>query len=133
MPPEILARANSLTPFDVFVSIKPKLEFCTVTNHRFGSSRGAVTLNAAGERPPARPNPGRRCSPWNRDAGKQCYLAFGDTLLMAHINCQPDDKLYITRICYARRNWDQDAVEAELKHRSLEPRTEVGGPRRDSA
>lgn len=63
----------------------------------------------------------------SEDTGKQCYLGFGDTLLTARTSPLPDGKPYITHVGYTLDNWDADAVEAELKRRGLEPRTDMGG------
>ncbi|MGI4877475.1 MAG: VOC family protein [Janthinobacterium lividum] len=63
----------------------------------------------------------------SQDTGKQCYLQFGDTLLTARKTRQPDGKPYIDHICYSLDNWDEDAVETELKRRNLEPRSDMGG------
>jgi catechol 2,3-dioxygenase-like lactoylglutathione lyase family enzyme len=63
----------------------------------------------------------------SEDTGTQCYLGFGDTLLTARKTRQPDGKPYIDHVCYTLDNWDEDAVEAELKRRGLEPRPDMGG------
>lgn len=63
----------------------------------------------------------------SQDTGKQCYLEFGDTLLTARNNSQPDGKPYVTHVCYTLDNWDENAVETELKRRGLQPRTDMGG------
>ncbi len=51
----------------------------------------------------------------------------GDTLLTARKTRSPDGKPYVDHICYTLDNWNEDAVEAELKRRGLEPRPDVGG------
>jgi catechol 2,3-dioxygenase-like lactoylglutathione lyase family enzyme len=61
------------------------------------------------------------------DDGKQCYLEFGQTILLARKTRQPDNKPYVDHICYTLANWDEDKVEAELKRRNLNPRTDLGG------
>jgi catechol 2,3-dioxygenase-like lactoylglutathione lyase family enzyme len=61
------------------------------------------------------------------DDGKQCYLEFGQTILLARKTRQPDSKPYVDHICYTLANWDEDKVEAELKRRNLNPRTDLGG------
>jgi catechol 2,3-dioxygenase-like lactoylglutathione lyase family enzyme len=63
----------------------------------------------------------------SEDTGKQCYLGFGDTLLTARTSPLPDGKPYITHVGYTLDNWNADAVEAELKRRGLDPRTDMGG------
>lgn len=63
----------------------------------------------------------------SEDTGTQCYLEFGDTLLTARKIRQPGAKPFINHICYTLDNWDEDAVEAELRRRGLEPRTDMGG------
>lgn len=61
------------------------------------------------------------------DDGKQCYLEFGETMLIARKTRQPDNKPFVDHICYTIANWDENAVEAELKRRNLAPRTDMGG------
>jgi len=63
----------------------------------------------------------------SEDTGKQCYLGFGDTLLTARTSPLPGGKPYITHVGYTLADWNADAVEAELKRRGLEPRTDMGG------
>lgn len=63
----------------------------------------------------------------SQDTGTQCYLEFGDTLLTARKIRQPGAKPYINHICYTLDDWDEDAVEAELRRRGLEPRSDMGG------
>jgi catechol 2,3-dioxygenase-like lactoylglutathione lyase family enzyme len=57
-----------------------------------------------------------------KDDGKQCYLTFGDTSLVARNTRQADKKAYIDHMCYTIADWDGKAVEAELKRRGLNPR-----------
>jgi catechol 2,3-dioxygenase-like lactoylglutathione lyase family enzyme len=54
----------------------------------------------------------------SEDNGKQCRLSFGDNILIVR-NRQPAPK--VDHIAYTLANWDQEkeAVEAELKRRSL--------------
>ena len=54
-------------------------------------------------------------------SGVRRHLADGAT------SPQPDGKPYITHVGYTLDNWNADAVEAELKRRGLEPRTDMGG------
>lgn len=63
----------------------------------------------------------------SEDTGKQCYLGFGDTLLTARPTRSPDGKPLVDHICYTLADWDEDAVEAELKRRGLDPRPDMGG------
>jgi len=63
----------------------------------------------------------------SNDDGTQCTLSFGSTVLKARNVRQPGDKPFVDHICYTLENWDEDAVEAELKRRGLEPRTDMGG------
>ena len=57
-----------------------------------------------------------------KDDGKECYLTFGDTSLIARKTRQPDNKPYIDHMCYTISDWDGKAVQAELKRRGLNPR-----------
>jgi catechol 2,3-dioxygenase-like lactoylglutathione lyase family enzyme len=61
------------------------------------------------------------------DDGKQCFLEFGNTILLARKTRQPDNKPYVDHICYTLENWDEKAVEAELNRRNLAPRADMGG------
>lgn len=69
----------------------------------------------------------------SQDTGQQCYLGFGDTLVTARKTRSPDGKPYIDHVAYTLGNWepgnavDENAVEAELKGRGLEPRPDLGG------
>lgn len=64
----------------------------------------------------------------SEDTGLQCYLGFGDTLLTARKNRSPDGKTpLVDHICYTLADWDENAVEAELKRRGLDPRPDMGG------
>lgn len=63
----------------------------------------------------------------SEDTGKQCYLRFGDTLLTSRKTRHPEGKPYIDHVCYTLDNWDEVAVEAELRRRGLEPRIDMGG------
>ena len=55
------------------------------------------------------------------DDGKQCYLTFGDTVLIARNSKQSSDKPVVDHIAYTIDNWNLQQVEAELKHRGLKP------------
>ena len=57
----------------------------------------------------------------SEDDGKQCYLTFGDTVLIARKSRQPQDKPFIDHIAYTIDNWNHQEVEAELKRRGLKP------------
>ena len=61
------------------------------------------------------------------DDGKECGLVFGNTVMKARKNDQPGGKSFIDHVAYTVENWDENAVEAELRRRSLEPRTDMGG------
>jgi catechol 2,3-dioxygenase-like lactoylglutathione lyase family enzyme len=58
------------------------------------------------------------------DDGKQCYLSFGDTVLIARNHYQPgenDSKPLVDHIAYSIDNWNHEGVEKELKRRGLNP------------
>ena len=61
----------------------------------------------------------------SHDDGKQCYLAFGNSFLVARKTRQPDNKPYVDHIAYTIDNWDAGAVEAELKRRNLDPKVDA--------
>jgi len=61
------------------------------------------------------------------DDGKQAALSFGNTVMKVRKKAKPDDKPSIGHVAYTVENWNEDAVEAELKRRGLEPRTDMGG------
>ncbi len=61
------------------------------------------------------------------DDGKQAFLEFGNTILLVRKTRQPDNKPYVDHICYTIDNWDENAVEAELRRRGHEPRADMGG------
>ena len=61
------------------------------------------------------------------DDGKQCYLHFGESILLARKTRQPDNKPFVDHICYTINPWDEKAVEAELNRRGLKPREDLGG------
>jgi catechol 2,3-dioxygenase-like lactoylglutathione lyase family enzyme len=56
----------------------------------------------------------------SHDTGSQCYLAFGDSFLIPRNHSSNTPR--IDHIAYTIDNWDQDAVEAELKRRGLQPK-----------
>ncbi len=56
------------------------------------------------------------------DDGKQCYLTFGDTVLIARKSHQPGDKPFVDHIAYTIDNWNHESVEQELKRRGLDPK-----------
>ena len=55
------------------------------------------------------------------DDGKQCYLSFGDTVLIARKSHQPGEKPYIDHMAYTIDDWNHERVEQELKRRGLKP------------
>jgi catechol 2,3-dioxygenase-like lactoylglutathione lyase family enzyme len=59
----------------------------------------------------------------SHDTGKQCYLSFGDTFLLARNGraggTNPPPR--VDHMAYTIEDWDKNAVEAELKSRGLEP------------
>lgn len=57
----------------------------------------------------------------SEDNGKECYLTFGDTVLIARKSHQPGDKPFVDHIAYTIDNWNHNEVEAELKRRGLNP------------
>lgn len=59
----------------------------------------------------------------SQDNGKQCFLSFGDTFVIPrnHAGITPR----VDHIAYTIENWDQRAVEAELKRRGLQPRADT--------
>ena len=61
------------------------------------------------------------------DDGKQAYLHFGNSILLARKTRQPDNKPFVDHICYTLSPWDDKAVEAELNRRGLKPREDLGG------
>ncbi|HEY3783833.1 MAG TPA: VOC family protein [Steroidobacteraceae bacterium] len=60
--------------------------------------------------------------PVSQDNGKQCYLTFGDTVLIARKTHQPDNKPFVDHIAYTIDRWDHKEVETELRRRSLDPK-----------
>jgi catechol 2,3-dioxygenase-like lactoylglutathione lyase family enzyme len=58
------------------------------------------------------------------DDGKQCYLSFGDTVLIARNSHQPGSKPVVDHIAYTIENWHQQDVEQELKRRGLDPKVD---------
>ncbi len=57
----------------------------------------------------------------SEDNGKECYLTFGNTVLIARKSHQPGDKPFVDHIAYTIDNWNHNEVEAELKRRGLNP------------
>jgi catechol 2,3-dioxygenase-like lactoylglutathione lyase family enzyme len=58
------------------------------------------------------------------DDGKQCYLTFGNTVLIARNHYQASEKNgkpLVDHIAYSIDNWNHDKVEQELKRRGLNP------------
>ena len=60
------------------------------------------------------------------DGTRQCALGFGDARLIAR-NRGTDGDAVVDHIAYKIRDWNTDAVEAELTRRGLEPRLDTGG------
>jgi catechol 2,3-dioxygenase-like lactoylglutathione lyase family enzyme len=60
-----------------------------------------------------------------QDSGKQAIMKFGDSLLIARTSSS--GKPEVDHICYTLANWDEKAVEAELKRRGLDPKLDTGG------
>lgn len=61
------------------------------------------------------------------DDGKQCYLTFGDTVLIARNYYQASEKNnkpLVDHIAYSIDNWSHEAVEQELKRRGLNPQAD---------
>ncbi len=58
------------------------------------------------------------------DDGKQCYLTFGDTVLIARKSHQPGDKPFVDHMAYTIDNWSHESVEQELKRRGLNPQVD---------
>jgi len=55
------------------------------------------------------------------DTGKQCYLTFGDTVLIARKSQQPEGKPFVDHLAYTVDDWDTKRVEDELRRRGLKP------------
>ena len=63
----------------------------------------------------------------SHDDGRQCYLSFGDSFLIAR-NAREGSSVkppLVNHIAYTIDNWDKNAVEAELKKRGLSPRPDT--------
>ena len=61
----------------------------------------------------------------SHDDGKQCYLSFGDSFVIARNARTGVKPPLIDHIAYTIDNWDKNVVEAELKRRGLEPRPDT--------
>jgi catechol-2,3-dioxygenase len=61
----------------------------------------------------------------SHDDGRQCYLSFGDTFLLARNARQGVTAPHIDHMAYTIDTWDKNAVEAELKSRGLAPRPDT--------
>ena len=61
----------------------------------------------------------------SHDDGKQAYLAFGDSFLLPRNARNGGPTPRVDHIAYTIDNWNKDAVEAELKHRGLQPRPDT--------
>ena len=59
----------------------------------------------------------------SRDDGKQCFLSFGETLIIPRNRANRTPR--IDHIAYTIDNWDKNAVEEELKRRGLTPRPDT--------
>jgi len=62
-----------------------------------------------------------------KDTGRQCNLTFGDqgSWLLPRNAREGSTPPRVDHIAYTIENWDKDAVEAELKRRSLNPRPDT--------
>lgn len=63
----------------------------------------------------------------SEDNGKQCYLTFGDTVLIARNSRESGRKAEIDHVAYSIEDWDREQVEDELKRRGLNPRPDYDG------
>jgi catechol 2,3-dioxygenase-like lactoylglutathione lyase family enzyme len=61
----------------------------------------------------------------SHDDGKQCYLSFGDTFLLARNGRAGATLPRVDHMAYTIEDWDRNAVEAELKRRGLTPRPDT--------
>jgi catechol 2,3-dioxygenase-like lactoylglutathione lyase family enzyme len=61
----------------------------------------------------------------SHDDGKQCYLSFGDTFLLARNAPNGGTPPRVDHMAYTIETWDKNAVEAELKRRGLTPRPDT--------
>jgi catechol 2,3-dioxygenase-like lactoylglutathione lyase family enzyme len=61
----------------------------------------------------------------SHDDGRQCYLAFGDTFLLARNARGGATGPRIDHMAYTIEDWDKNAVEAELKRRGLPARPDT--------
>ena len=61
----------------------------------------------------------------SHDDGKQCYLSFGSTFLLARNPRAGVKTPLINHVAYTIDEWDKNKVEAELKRRGLEPRPDT--------
>jgi catechol 2,3-dioxygenase-like lactoylglutathione lyase family enzyme len=59
----------------------------------------------------------------SRDDGKQCFLSFGDTLLIPRDRASRTPR--IDHIAYTIDHWEKSVVEEELKRRGLQPRPDT--------
>jgi len=61
------------------------------------------------------------------DGKRQCYLTFGETVLIPRNSRQPGGKPVIDHIAYSIEDWDRKQVEEELKRRGLDPKPDYEG------
>jgi len=61
----------------------------------------------------------------SHDDGRQCYLAFGDTFLLARNARAGATGPRIDHMAYTIEDWNKNAVEAELKRRGLPARLDT--------
>lgn len=59
----------------------------------------------------------------SQDNGKQCFLTFGETLLIPRNRASRTPR--IDHVAYMIDDWDRNEVEAELKRRGLQPRADT--------
>jgi catechol 2,3-dioxygenase-like lactoylglutathione lyase family enzyme len=61
----------------------------------------------------------------SHDDGRQCYLEFGNTFLLARNARAGASGPRIDHMAYTIEEWDKNGVEAELKRRGLTPRPDT--------
>lgn len=63
----------------------------------------------------------------SEDNGKQCYLTFGDTVLLPRNAKERGKGPVVDHIAYSIDTWDRKEVEDELKRRGLDPKPDYNG------
>ena len=61
----------------------------------------------------------------SHDDGRQCYLSFGNSFLLARNAREGSNPPRVDHMAYTIETWDKNAVEAELKRRGLTPRPDT--------